>query len=99
MERGISDEKGEFGKQKQEKLCKIWGINDDETNCILTKLKRHKIIKKLSKSVDKRGCTWYYSQALERDGKKLKAKSLKGKPLEREHRTLKIKQREKEWNL
>ncbi len=45
------------------------------------------------------GCTWYYSQALERDGKKPKAKSLKGKPLEREHRTLKIKQREKEWNL
>ena len=31
--------------------------------------------------------------------KKPKAKSLKGKPLEREHRTLKIKQREKEWNL
>ena len=58
MERGISDEKGEFGKQKQEKqekLCKIWEINDDEANCILTKLKRHKIIKKLSKSVDKRG--------------------------------------------
>ena len=45
MEREISDEKGEFGKQKQEKLCKIWEINDDETNCILTKLKRHKIIK------------------------------------------------------
>ena len=59
MERGISDEKGEFGKQKQEKLCKIWGINDDETNCILTKLKRHKIIKKLSKSVDKRGTLGY----------------------------------------
>ena len=38
--------KGEFGKQKQEKLCKIWEINDDETNCILTKLKRDKIIKK-----------------------------------------------------
>ena len=51
------------------------------------------------KSVDKTGCAWYYSQALERDGKKPKAKSLKGKPLEREHRTLKIKQREKEWNL
>ena len=59
LERGISDEKGEFGKQKQEKLCKIWGINDDETNCILTKLKRHKIIKKLSKSVDKRGTLGY----------------------------------------
>ena len=51
--------KGEFGKQKQEKLCKIWEINDDETNCILTKLKRHKIIKKLSKSVDKRGILGY----------------------------------------
>lgn len=59
LERGISDEKREFGKQKQEKLCKIWGINDDETNCILTKLKRHKIIKKLSKSVDKRGILGY----------------------------------------
>ena len=59
LERGISDEKGEFGKQKQEKLCKICGINDDETNCILTKLKRHKIIKKLSKSVDKRGILGY----------------------------------------
>jgi hypothetical protein len=59
LERGISDEKGEFGKQKQEKLCKIWEINDDETNCILTKLKRHKIIKKLSKSVDKRGILGY----------------------------------------
>ena len=47
----------------------------------------------MKKSVDKRGCTWYYSQALERDGKKLKEKRLKGKPLEREHRTLKIKQR------
>ena len=51
--------KGEFGKQKQEKLWKIWGINDDETNCILTKRKRHKIIKKLSKSVDKRGILGY----------------------------------------
>ena len=51
--------KGEFEKQKQEKLCKIWKINDDETNCILTKLKRHKIIKKLSKSVDKRGILGY----------------------------------------
>ena len=59
LERGISDEKGELGKQKQEKLCKIWEINDDETNCILTKLKRHKIIKKLSKSVDKRGILGY----------------------------------------
>lgn len=59
LERGISDEKGEFGKQKQKKLCKIWEINDDETNCILTKLKRHKIIKKLSKSVDKRGILGY----------------------------------------
>ena len=59
MERGISDEKGEFGKQKQEKLCKIWEINDDETNCILTKLKRDKIIKKLSKSVDKSGTAGY----------------------------------------
>ena len=39
--------KGEFGKQKQEKLCKIWEINDDET------------IKKLSKSVDKRGILGY----------------------------------------
>ena len=57
--RRILDEKGEFGKQKQEKLCKIWEINDDETNCILTKLKRHKIIKKLSKSVDKRGILSY----------------------------------------
>ena len=53
----------------------------------------------MKKSVDKKGSPWYYIQALERDGKKLKAKSLKGKPLEREHRTLKIKQREKEWNL
>ena len=51
--------KGEFGKQKQEKLWKIWGINDDETNCILTNRKRHKIIKKLSKSVDKRGILGY----------------------------------------
>ena len=51
--------KRNFGKQKQEKLCKIWEINDDETNCILTKLKRHKIIKKLSKSVDKRGILGY----------------------------------------
>ena len=59
MERGISDKKVEFGKQKQEKLCKIWGINDDETTCILTKLKRHKIIKKLSKSVDKKGILGY----------------------------------------
>ena len=59
LKRGISDEKGEFGKQKQEKLYKIWEINDDETNCILTKLKRHKIIKKLSKSVDKRGILGY----------------------------------------
>ena len=59
LKRGISDEKGEFGKQKQEKLCKIWGINDDETNYILTKRKRHKIIKKLSKSVDKRGILGY----------------------------------------
>lgn len=59
LERGILDGKGEFGKQKQEKLCKICGINDDETNCILTKLKRHKIIKKLSKSVDKRGILGY----------------------------------------
>ena len=59
MERGISDEKGELGKQKQEKFCKIWGINDDEANYILTKLKRYKIIKKLSKSVDKRGILGY----------------------------------------
>jgi hypothetical protein len=44
---------------KAGKLCKICGINDDETNCILTKLKRHKIIKKLSKSVDKRGILGY----------------------------------------
>jgi len=58
-----------------------------------------KKLKKTKKSVDKKGSPWYYIQALERDGKKLKAKSLKGKPLEREHRTLKIKQREKEWNL
>lgn len=64
-----------------------------------TRKKIEKNFKKTKKSVDKRGCTWYYSQALERDGKKPKAKSLKGKPLEREHRTLKIKQREKEWNL
>ena len=64
-----------------------------------TRKKIEKNLKNFQKSVDKRGCTWYYSQALERDGKKLKAKSLKGKPLEREHRTLKIKQREKEWNL
>ena len=55
MERGISDEKGEFGKQKQEKLCKIWGINDDEKNCILTKLKRHKIIKNFQKVLTKGG--------------------------------------------
>ena len=58
-----------------------------------------KKLKKNEKSVDKKGSPWYYIQALERDGKKPKAKSLKGKPLEREHRTLKIKQREKEWNL
>ena len=56
--------KGEFGKQKQEKLCKIWEINDDETNCILTKLKRDKIIKKLSKSVDKRGNRVYNNQVV-----------------------------------
>ena len=59
FERGISDKKWEVGKHKQEKLCKIWEINDDETNCILTKLKRDKIIKKLSKSVDKRGILGY----------------------------------------
>ena len=59
LERKISDEKGELGKQKQEKLCKIWGINDDEANYILPELKRHKIIKKLSKSVDKRGILGY----------------------------------------
>ena len=64
FERGISDKKGEFGKQKQEKFCKIWEINDDETNCILTKLKRHKIIKKLSKSVDKRGNRVYNNQVV-----------------------------------
>lgn len=64
-----------------------------------TRKKIEKNLKKTKKSVDKKGSPWYYIQALERDGKKLKAKSLKGKPLEREHRTLKIKQREKEWNL
>ena len=63
------------------------------------KKENRKKLKKTKKSVDKKGSPWYYIQALERDGKKLKAKSLKGKPLEREHRTLKIKQREKEWNL
>jgi len=64
---------------------------------------RKKIEKKLKKNrkkrVDKKDSPWYYIQALKRDGKKPKAKSLKGKPLEREHRTLKIKQRKKEWNL
>ena len=40
-----------------------------------TKKKIEKNLKKTKKSVDKKGCTRYYSQALERDGKKLKAKS------------------------
>ena len=61
-----------------------------------TRKKIEKNLKKTKKSVDKKGSPWYYIQALERDGKKPKAKSLKGKPLEREHRTLKIKQREKD---
>jgi len=34
-----------------------------------------------------------------RETAKTESEKLKGKPLEREHRTLKIKQREKEWNL
>ncbi len=59
-----------------------------------TRKKIEKNLKKTKKSVDKKGSPWYYIQALERDGKKPKVKSLKGKPLEREHRTLKIKQRE-----
>ena len=58
-----------------------------------TRKKIEKNLKKTKKSVDKKGSPWYYIQALERDGKKPKAKSLKGKPLESEHRTLKIKQR------
>ena len=65
-----------------------------------TKKKIEKNLKKTLKKVLTKGVPrGIIVQALERDGKKLKAKSLKGKPLEREHRTLKIKQREKEWNL
>ena len=44
-----------------------------------TRKKIEKNLKKNEKSVDKKGSPWYYIQALERDGKKLKAKSLKGK--------------------
>ena len=40
-----------------------------------TKKKIEKNFKKAKKSVDKKGSLWYYIQALERDGKKLKAKS------------------------
>ena len=39
------------------------------------KKKIKKNLKKSKKSVDKKGSPWYYIQALERDGKKLKAKS------------------------
>ena len=70
-----------------------------KTQDIVYRKQQRKNSKKTKKSVDIPGFPWYYIQALERDGKKPKAKSLKGKPLEREHRTLKIKQREKEWNL
>lgn len=40
-----------------------------------TKKKIEKNLKKTKKSVDKKGSPWYYIQVLERDGKKLKAKS------------------------
>ena len=49
MKKGSSENK--TGKN----FCKIWKINDDETNCILTKLKRHKIIKNFQKVLTKRG--------------------------------------------
>lgn len=39
------------------------------------KKKIEKNLKKTKKSVDKKGSPWYYIQALERDGKKPKAKS------------------------
>ena len=42
-----------------------------------TRKKIEKNLKKTKKSVDKKGSPWYYIQALERDGKKLKAKSWK----------------------
>ena len=74
-------------------------ILQKQNTIYVRKKENRKNLKKTKKSVDKKGSPWYYIQALERDGKKPKAKSLKGKPLEREHRTLKIKQREKEWNL
>ena len=51
--------KGSSGNKNRKNFVRYGGINYDETNCILTKLKRHKIIKKLSKSVDKRGILGY----------------------------------------
>lgn len=41
--------KGSSGNKNRKKLCAIWEINNDETEYILTKLKKHKKIKKLSK--------------------------------------------------
>ena len=32
--------KKEFGKQKQEKLCKIWEINDDENELYFDETKK-----------------------------------------------------------
>ena len=52
-------EKGSSGNKNRKNFVRYGRINDDETNCILKKLKRHKIIKKLSKSVDKRGILGY----------------------------------------
>ena len=51
--------KGSSGNKNRKNFVRYGRINDDETNCILKKLKRHKIIKKLSKSVDKRGILGY----------------------------------------
>ena len=51
--------KGSSGNKNRKNFVRYGRINDDETSCILTKLKRHKIIKKLSKSVDKRGILGY----------------------------------------
>lgn len=51
--------KGSSGNKNRKNFVRYGEINYDETNCILTKLKRYKIIKKLSKSVDKRGILGY----------------------------------------
>ena len=46
-----------------------------------TRRESKKIEKNFEKSVDKTLAAWYYSQALERDGKKRKAERLDGKSL------------------